>query len=240
MTDGFLMGSRLPYDGSREPINIMDGILLLNKPAGITSHDVVDIVRKKFNIKKVGHAGTLDPIARGLLVILIGKATKLSSTFVQDDKEYVATLFLGKRTDTQDSTGRVIEEKNVNNLDIDCIKKTLSAFMGSLDQVPPMVSAKRYKGKRLYELAREGKSVPRQPQSIQIYAIDLLDFNSPEIVFRVRCSKGTYVRTLCEEIGKTLGYPAHMSDLLRTRSGIFSLKEAKDLDTVSEKDIHFI
>lgn len=215
----------------------MDGILIINKPKSITSHDVVDIIRRKFNIKRVGHAGTLDPMATGVLIILIGKATKLSNTFLHDDKEYRATLFFGKRTDTQDSSGRVIEEKDIDGLDLASITRTLSTFLGEILQTPPMISAKKYKGERLYQIARRGESVERKPSMIKIHNIELLDFNLPEILFRVRCSKGTYVRTLCEDIGKSLGYPAHMSALVRTKSGRFSLEEACDLNTVSERDI---
>ncbi len=218
----------------------MDGILVVNKPAGITSHDVVDIVRKRFNIERVGHAGTLDPMATGVLVVLIGRATKLSSSFLSDDKEYVATLFLGKCTDTQDSTGRVVEEKDVNALDIDVVKDAIASFLGEKEQTPPMVSAKKYKGKKLYQLAQKGKTVPRKPCRVKIHEIELLVFSHPEIIFRVRCSKGTYVRTLCEDIGRVLGYPAHMSGLVRTRSGRFSLEYACLLDTAHEKDIQAI
>lgn len=218
----------------------MDGILIVNKPAGITSHDVVDIIRKKFNIRRVGHAGTLDPMATGVLVMLIGRATKLSNTFMSDDKEYIATLFLGKRTDTQDATGRVIEERNLNGIMIDAVKKAFDSFLGEIEQVPPMVSAKKYKGKKLYELARKGESVPRSPCSIKIHEIEILNFNLPEIIFRVRCSKGTYVRTLCEDIGKTLGYPAHMSALTRTASGKFLLEEACSLNDIHEKNLRSI
>lgn len=219
----------------------MDGILVINKPRGITSHDVVDIIRRRFNIRRVGHAGTLDPMATGVLVVLMGMATRLSSTFVNDNKEYVAALSLGRCTDTQDFTGRVIEEKEVSGLDIDMLRATLDGFVGSQEQVPPMVSAKKYKGKKLYELARKNKSVPRKPCRIKIHEIELLDFNLPaEILFRVRCSKGTYIRTLCEDIGKTLGYPAHMSALTRTKAGRFLLQDAHALDTLSEKDIQSI
>jgi len=215
----------------------MDGILVVNKPSGITSHDVVDVVREKINIRRVGHAGTLDPMATGVLVVLIGKATKLSNTFIHDDKEYVATLFLGKATTTQDSTGRVIEEKPLNGVDEASIKNTFNTFLGEIEQIPPMVSAKKYKGKRLYQLARKGKSIERKACRIKIHSIELLDFKLPEVIFRLRCSKGTYVRTLCEDIGRSLGYPAHMSALIRTRSGRFSLEQAHDLDTFSEEHI---
>ncbi|MFC1667173.1 tRNA pseudouridine(55) synthase TruB [Candidatus Omnitrophota bacterium] len=217
----------------------MDGILIINKPAGITSHDVVDIIRRRFNVRRVGHAGTLDPMAKGVLVILIGRATGLSNTFIHDDKEYIATLFLGKSTDTQDSTGKATEEKKLNGVSLDSVKKAFNSFVGEIKQLPPMVSAKKYKGKKLYELARKGEVIARKPNSIKIHEIELLDFNLPEIVFRVSCSKGTYIRTLCEDIGRRLGYPAHMSGLTRTRSGKFSLKHASELESVSENNIEF-
>ena len=215
----------------------LDGILIVNKPSGITSHDVVDFVRRKFNIKRVGHAGTLDPMATGVLVMLLGKATKLSNTFTSDDKVYVAKVFFGKKTDTQDSQGKVIEETNIESLDIEDIKKALDNFKGETEQIPPMVSAIKYKGKKLYQLARAGKTVERAPRKIKITDIEILDFNFPEMTFRVRCSKGTYVRTLCEDIGKSLGVPSHMSSLVRSASGDFLLKDSKSLDDVNEKDI---
>ncbi len=218
----------------------MDGILAVNKPKGITSHDVVDRIRRKFHIKRVGHAGTLDPMATGVLVMLVGRATKLAASFIEDDKEYIATLFLGKRTDTQDSTGKLIEEKDVRDLSVDSVVEALNSFKGNLEQIPPMMSAKKYKGKKLYQLARKGKIVSREPCKIKIHEIELLDFKLPEVVFRARCSKGTYIRTLCEDIGNAMGYPAHMSALTRTRSGRFSLDKAYSLDTVSEKDIQSI
>jgi tRNA pseudouridine55 synthase len=215
----------------------MHGILIVNKPCGITSHDVVDVIRRRFGIKKVGHTGTLDPMARGVLVLLLGRATKLSSTFVKDDKEYIATLLLGKRTDTQDITGRVIEEKELPVLTRDVLEAVLQSFTGRRKQVPPMISAKKHRGRKLYELARRGKSVERSPVDIYIHDIRLLDVNLPEITFFVRCSKGTYVRTLCEEIGMALGAPACMASLLRTASGEFRIEEARGLDEVSKEDI---
>jgi tRNA pseudouridine55 synthase len=215
----------------------MDGILVIDKPRCITSHDVVDIVRRRFCIRRVGHAGTLDPMATGVLVILIGRATKAAARFINDDKEYIVTLFLGRSTDTQDSTGTVIEEKDICGIDIDVVRKTFNSFVGKIKQVPPMMSAKRYKGKKLYQIARRKMSVLREPCSVEIYEIEILDYTPPEIIFRTRCSKGTYMRTLCEDIGKALGYPAHMSSLLRIRSGRFSLTEACNLDNVNEKDI---
>ncbi len=215
----------------------MDGILVVNKPSGITSHDVVDFIRRKFNIKRVGHAGTLDPMATGVLVMLLGKATKLSSTFMSDDKEYIAKIFFGKSTDTQDAQGKVIEEKNIESLDIEDIKKALDKFKGEIEQIPPMVSAIKYKGKKLYQLARAGKTVEREPRKITITNLEILDFKFPEMTFKVRCSKGTYVRTLCEDIGKTLGVPSHMSGLIRSASGDFLLKDSKSPEEAHEKDI---
>ena len=218
----------------------MDGILVVNKPAGITSHDVVNFIRRRFNIKRVGHAGTLDPMATGVLVMLLGKATKLSNTFTGDDKEYIAKVFFGKSTDTQDAHGRVIEEKKLDTLDIEDIKKALDNFKGEIEQIPPMVSAIKHKGKKLYQLARSGKTVEREPRKIKISGIEILDFKFPEMGFRVKCSKGTYVRTLCEDIGKSLGVPSHMSSLIRIASGDFLLGDAKDLNNIDEKDIQFI
>ncbi|MFH1479068.1 MAG: tRNA pseudouridine(55) synthase TruB [Candidatus Omnitrophota bacterium] len=215
----------------------MDGILIINKPKGITSHDVVDYIRNRFKIKKVGHAGTLDPMATGVIVVLLGKATKKSAQFLNDDKEYIATLFLGRSTDTQDSTGKVLIEKKVTALREDFIKKTFDSFLGEREQVPPMVSAKKYKGTKLYKLARRGETVSRKPCRINIYEIEILNCNLPEIDFRVKCSKGTYVRTLCEDMGKALRYPAHMSNLSRTRSGRFSLDKAHLLEEIDERHI---
>ena len=215
----------------------LDGILIVNKPAGITSHDVVDFIRRKFNIKRVGHAGTLDPMATGVLVMLLGKATKLSNTFLNHDKEYIAKLYFGKRTDTQDSQGKVLEEKNIEGLDIEAVKKALDNFKGEIEQIPPMVSAIKHKGKKLYQLARSGKIVEREPRKIKISGIEILDFKFPEMTFRVNCSKGTYVRTLCEDIGKSLGVPSHMSSLIRIASGDFLLGDSKNMDEIHEKDI---
>jgi len=215
----------------------MDGILVVNKPSGITSHDVVDFIRRKFNIKRVGHAGTLDPLATGVLVMLLGKATKLSNTFINDDKEYIAKLYFGKSTDTQDSQGKVVEEKNIEPLDIENIRKALGNFKGEIEQIPPMVSAIKHKGKKLYQLARSGKTVVREPRKIRISEIEILDFKFPEITFKVKCSKGTYVRTLCEDIGRSLGVPSHMSGLVRSASGDFLLEDSKNLEDVNEKDI---
>ena len=218
----------------------MNGILIINKPAGITSHCVVNIIRKKFGIRRVGHAGTLDPMATGVLVILVGKATKLSAKIINDNKEYIARVFLGKSTDTQDSTGRVIEEKAIGDISIKDIKRIFNSFLGESAQMPPMVSAKKYGGTRLYKLARKGEYVKRKSCRIKIERIDILDYRIPEIIFKVNCSKGTYIRTLCEDIGKKLGYPAHLSSLIRTKSGRFSIEESCELEKVGKKDLKTI
>ena len=182
----------------------MDGLLIINKPKGYTSHDVVNKVRKVLNIKKVGHTGTLDPNATGVLPILIGNATKISKYLVEHKKTYIATIELGKKTDTGDIEGKVIEEDtNLKKINTDEIKTCLNSFLGNQIQVPPIYSAIKVKGKKLYEYAREEKKVDIPSRRIEIYNIELKNFNGKdEIVFEVECSKGTYIRTLCEDIAK--------------------------------------
>ncbi len=210
----------------------MDGILVVDKPADWTSHDVVNFVRMRFHIKKVGHSGTLDPMATGVLVLLLGRATKLAKKFMEDDKEYQATLTLGIRTDTSDSYGNILEKKDRLDVSIEDIKKVFKEFVGELMQVPPMVSALKHEGKRLYELARQGKVVERKPRKIHIYELEIIRFNLPGVSFRVRCSKGTYIRTLSEEIGEKLGCGAHLSMLRRIMSGKFSIDTASTIETL--------
>ena len=205
------------------------GILVVDKEKGMTSHDVVSIVRKRFSIKKVGHAGTLDPNATGVLVLLLGKATKLSSTYLSEDKEYKATMKLGERTDSGDSDGEVISTSEVKSSKEE-IAQVLESFRGEILQVPPMVSAKKVKGQRLYKLARRGIEVEREPQKIFIKMLDLLDVEMPFVKISVACSKGTYIRQLADDIGEKLGCGAHLSDLRRTRSGSFSIEQAVPFD----------
>ncbi len=205
------------------------GILVVDKEKGMTSHDVVSIVRKRFSIKKVGHAGTLDPNATGVLVLLLGKATKLSSTYLSEDKEYKATMKLGERTDSGDSDGEVISTSEVKSSKEE-ISQVLESFRGEILQVPPMVSAKKVKGQRLYKLARRGIEVEREPQKIFIKMLDLLDVEMPFVKISVACSKGTYIRQLADDIGEKLGCGAHLSDLRRTRSGSFSIEQAVPFD----------
>lgn len=207
----------------------MDGFLNVNKPKGMTSHDVVDEIRKLVGRKKVGHTGTLDPEATGVLPIAIGKATKVIQ-FLEDGKEYRATTRLGITTDTQDITGKVIAKSEGINIAEEKIRKVFKNFLGKIEQVPPMVSALKVKGKRLYELAREGKEVERAGREIEIYHLNLLEYKPPDISFEVSCSKGTYIRTLCHDVGKILGCGACLKDLVRARSGIFTLEESHPLE----------
>lgn len=211
-----------------------DGILVVDKPIGITSHDVVDSVRKKLGIRRVGHAGTLDPIATGLLIILVGKATKTFTKFVNFDKEYTATLTLGSVTDTGDAQGKVIKSASVEGVSEDKIKDVFSRFIGEVDQVPPMVSALKYKGKRLYKLAKRGISVPREPRRIKIYSLEIKKIYLPHIDFYIKCSKGTYIRKLGEDIGEMLNCGGHISKIRRVGIGSFKIEEAVKVEDVNE------
>ena len=211
----------------------IDGILIIDKDKGLTSHDVVAAIRRKFNIKKVGHAGTLDPNAIGVLVMLLGKGTKRSEDFLQEEKEYIATMKLGERTDSADCKGKLIQERPVN-VTVEEVKTAVTSFYGDIEQIPPMVSAKKIRGKRLYKLARKGIEVERQPRKINISEIEIEKIELPYVVFRVACSKGTYIRQLADDIGEKLGCGAHLTELRRTRSGEFTLERAMLLDTVLE------
>lgn len=208
----------------------MDGIINIYKEKGFTSHDVVAVVRKTINQKKVGHTGTLDPDAEGVLPICIGKGTKLADYIMAEKKGYRAEVTLGITTTTEDSSGEIIEVKPVD-FDEEKIKEVVYSFKGKIDQIPPMYSAIKVNGKKLYELAREGKEIERKSRTIEIYDIKILEFLPPnKIVIDVICSKGTYIRTLCSDIGKKLGCGANMSSLLRTMSGNFTLDTAVKLD----------
>lgn len=212
----------------------MDGIFNIYKEKGFTSHDVVAVVRKTIHMKKVGHTGTLDPDAEGVLPVCVGKATKLSDVIMDGRKSYRAMLKLGVTTTTEDASGEVLEEKPVD-FDEEKIRKTMEAFIGPLEQVPPMYSAVKVNGKKLYELAREGKEIQRKARRIEIYDIRIRQFLPPDRVeFDVDCSKGTYIRTLCAEIGKALGCGGHMAELLRTATGAFTLEHAIRLSELKE------
>ena len=208
----------------------MDGIFNIYKEKGFTSHDVVAIVRRTIHMKKVGHTGTLDPDAEGVLPVCVGKATKLSDVIMDGRKSYRAMLRLGITTTTEDASGEVLETKEVD-FNEDKIREDVASFIGRLEQVPPMYSAVKVNGKKLYELAREGKEIERKSRTIEVYDIRIRQFLPPDRVeIDVDCSKGTYIRTLCSDIGKALGCGGHMAELLRTRTGAFSLENAIKLD----------
>jgi len=211
----------------------MNGILVVDKPAGITSYDVIRRLKKIIGAEKIGHAGTLDPIATGVLVILLGKFTKMATQLLADEKEYIFEATFGVTTDSQDSTGKVISERPVD-LDEAKLKAAIGRFIGEIEQIPPMVSAVKYKGERLYKLARKGIEVERKPKKIKIKVFEIIDFRGDKATFRVVSSKGTYIRTLCYDLGETLGCGAHMSNLRRVRSGNFHLDDAKTLDEISK------
>jgi tRNA pseudouridine55 synthase len=206
-----------------------DGVLLVDKPAGLTSHDVVDRVRRHFGFKKVGHCGTLDPSATGLLLLVLERATRLQDRLMSDDKTYEGVLRLGVATDSQDADGAVIAEKPVPALTGNDIENVFQKFRGDIQQVPPMVSAIKHHGQPLYKLARKGKTVEREPRAVHIYDLRVLALALPDISFRVTCTKGTYIRTLCADIGDAFGCGGHLARLRRTRSGKFDVKDASPL-----------
>lgn len=218
------------------------GFLIVNKPAGITSHDVVDRLRGLFRLRRIGHAGTLDPCARGVLVAGIGNATKKLSRIQITEKEYEAEMTFGYSTDTQDFTGKKIEEKIPVRITRARIEKALESFSGEIKQITPAYSAVRHEGKHFYELARNGQDVPKKERSVTVYEIGLLSLTPQEPYTKagiyVKCSTGTYIRALCEDIGKALGYPAHMSALTRTAVGTFRLSDALDLHDLSDLSFH--
>jgi tRNA pseudouridine55 synthase len=223
----------------------MNGIINIDKPLGFTSHDVVAKLRGILKIKKIGHTGTLDPDASGVLPICVGNATKVADMLTATDKEYVAEVTLGSKTDTQDASGRVLATAEVAVTE-DELKVALSDFIGESLQIPPMFSAIKKDGKKLYELARAGIEIEREPRPITIFEIELLsaDLENKKCTIRVACSKGTYIRTLCQDLGEKLGCFAHMSALRRTKSGRFSIADAISLDEVEqrvkEEDVSFL
>ncbi|MFA5038463.1 MAG: tRNA pseudouridine(55) synthase TruB [Candidatus Omnitrophota bacterium] len=211
-----------------------EGILIIDKPAGMTSHDIVDVVRKKLKTKRVGHSGTLDPVATGVLVLLVGGATKLFSKFVHFDKAYEATLRLGVITSTGDCQGKILSEKDTSRITQAQVRDVFASFVGERQQVPPMVSAIKHKGRRLYELARRGIEVERKARAIRIYELNILRMELPEVDFYVKCSKGTYVRRLGEEIGEILGVGGVISRIRRMQLGPFLIEEAIPLEEIDE------
>lgn len=214
----------------------MDGVLNLDKPPGMTSHDVVARVRRALRIKRVGHAGTLDPDATGVLVVAVGQATRLLPFLPTEPKEYVARLVLGVATDTEDASGRTLAEQDASSVTAEALVAALPAFLGVIEQVPPMVSAVHHQGRRLYELAREGVTVERAARSVVIHSLSLEEFVpgvQPEATLRVVCGGGTYIRTLCADLGVSLGVPAHMKALVRDAVGVFRRDNALPLDQLA-------
>lgn len=213
-----------------------DGILLVDKPAGPTSHDVVDRIRRHFRFKKVGHGGTLDPAATGLLVILLGRGTRLSARFMSSDKTYEGVMKLGASTDSHDADGQVLREADPSGVTREKLEQEMAGFRGDMYQTPPMVSAVKVAGVPLYKLARKGEDVERKPRLIHIYEFRLLDFTPPRASFVLRCTKGTYVRTLCHDIGERLGVGAHLERLRRTESAGYTIDRAIPLDTLLQRE----
>src|SRR3954469_5533574 len=212
-----------------------DGVLLVDKAAGMTSHDVVAIVRRQLQMKKVGHCGTLDPIATGLLLLTLGRGTKIQDLLMSEDKEYSGTMLLGASTDTQDSAGNVLEERAVPDLDEPTIRAAFEKYAGDFYQMPPMVSAIKQGGVPLYKLARQGKTVEREPRLVHVYRYSIDRIALPEIDFTVLCSKGFYVRTYAHDIGEALGCGAHLKSLRRTQSGRFDVGNAITVDQIKER-----
>ena len=217
----------------RSKDKIMDGILVIRKEKGYTSHDGVAKLRGILHMKKIGHTGTLDPAAEGVLPVALGKGTRLVELLTEKEKTYEAVLRLGVSTDTQDMTGAVLSEKPVTVTEEE-VREAVGSFVGEQQQVPPMYSALKVNGKKLYELAREGKTIERKPRPVVFYEIRILDMDLPLVRISVTCSKGTYIRTLCHDIGEKLGCGAAMESLLRTKVGRFTLDDAITLAQTEE------
>lgn len=216
----------------------MDGIIIINKPKNYTSHDIVRKAKKLLN-EKVGHTGTLDPNATGVLPLLIGKGTLLSKYLIEHDKIYEAVLKLGEKTDTADGEGKVLESKNVEQsiLKKENIERIFNNLEGKQEQIPPMYSAIKLNGKKLYEYARKGIEVEVKPRTIEIYKLELIKIEDMEIIFRVSCSKGTYIRTLCEKIAEELGTIGYMKELKRIQVGEFNIKDSITIEELENQEI---
>jgi tRNA pseudouridine55 synthase len=210
----------------------VEGILAVDKPRGWTSHDVCAFVRKRFRIPKVGHAGTLDPLATGVLVLLLGRATKLSRELSSCDKDYFGTLELGVETDSHDRDGQVIRQASWEGITLDKIREVLPRFVGEIEQIPPMISAIRYKGVRLYHLARRGTVVPREKRKIIVHEFRIENQSGPFVSFFARVSKGTYLRTIVHDMGEALGCHATLSELRRVRAGDYRLEDAVTVESL--------
>jgi tRNA pseudouridine55 synthase len=217
-----------------EMMNVVSGVLVVDKPVGLTSHDVVQIIRRGTGIRRAGHTGTLDPRASGVLVVLIGPAVRLSEYVSASDKRYQATIHLGSSTDTYDAEGRVTASASLVDVTEEKFIEILSKFVGEIEQVPPPYSAVKLQGRRAYEMARDGEEVSLEPRIINVYSLDLLEWNPPEVVIDVFCSSGTYVRSLANDLGNALGCGAHLVGLRRTKSGRFTLRDAVPLRRLQE------
>ncbi len=217
---------------SLAPVKEMEGVLLVDKPKGLTSHDVVYRLRRKLSMKKIGHAGTLDPMATGLLVMLIGKATRISQYLMSVDKAYEGEATLGVVTDSQDAEGEVLTTMPVPALTEAQVRETMKGFLGDQYQTPPMHSAIKIDGVPLYKMARKGEEVEREPRFIRVMSFELLTFDLPKLTFRLLCTKGTYVRTIAHDLGQKLGCGAHLSALRRTGSGKFDIAQCLTLEAI--------
>ena len=219
--------------------NHIDGLLLIDKPQDWTSHDVVNCVRRRYNLDKTGHCGTLDPFATGLLVLLLGKATKLQDQLMGQDKTYTGTIRFGIETDSEDRTGNIVANADTSSLREEDIRKAASKFIGAQTQIPPMVSALKVAGQPLYKLARQGKTIERAPRPIHIHSFDLqnIRLEQAEADFAVRCSKGTYIRTLAADLGRALGCGAHLQELRRLQSGSLHVDQACSMDDVKSWEL---
>lgn len=211
----------------------MNGILIVNKPTGMTSHDVVNAVRRLAQTRRVGHTGTLDPLATGVLVLLIGPATRLAQYISGDNKRYRATLRLGEATTTYDAEGEVVERHPMTATRAD-VEAALTQFMGDIEQIPPMYSAVKVGGEKLYKLARQGKEIDRKPRAITIHQLSVLDWSPPDVTIEVACSAGTYIRSLAHDLGQVLGCGAHLVALTRTAAGGFALAQSHTLEALRE------
>jgi tRNA pseudouridine55 synthase len=214
---------------------MLSGILNIDKPRGMTSHDVVATVRRLIGLRAVGHTGSLDPDASGVLLLCIGRATKLARVFEELDKSYWVVMCLGVCTDTQDATGTMTRRCDVPPLSVLRLQEVLQQYTGTIAQIPPMYSAVKYRGQRLYRLARQGHVVQREARQVVIHRLELLELRGPLVTLAVTCSKGTYIRTLCEDIGLALGYGAHVVHLQRCRIGQFGLRQARSLDLLRQE-----
>lgn len=214
--------------------NVVSGVLVIDKPVGLTSHDVVQIIRRGTGIRRAGHTGTLDPRASGVLVVLIGPAVRLSEYVSASDKRYQATIRLGSSTDTYDAEGQVMSTAAVVDISEEKFNEVLQTFVGEMEQVPPPYSAVKVRGRRAYEMAREGAEIELTPRVVHVYSLEILEWAPPEVVIDVYCSSGTYVRSLANDMGKALGTGAYLVGLRRTRSGRFTLRDAVPLRRLQE------